>query len=224
MVGQRRGKRARAHERVHIKIVAAIVSLVAVASAANVALGMYDEDAENPVEFEQPTVEVETFETAEIAMVEVEAKTEVVQIEEPEIEIAPEEEDNTETVVEEEEKPFFELSDKERAIAEKIVMGESGGESFKGQMLVAQCILNACILDGLQPSEVRVEYKYSGWKENPTESVKEAVAAVFDRGETVVDEPILYFYAPKRAQGKFHETQIHVVTEGGHKFFMEREE
>ena len=37
----------------------------------------------------------------------------------------------------------FYLSASERDTVERVVMAESGGESFEGQMLVAQCILNA---------------------------------------------------------------------------------
>lgn len=116
---------------------------------------------------------------------------------------------------------YFELTAAERKIVEKIVMGEAGGESYKGKVLVAQCILNACIKDDIQPSEVRRKYQYSGWKENPNDDVKKAVAAVFDDGYKVTDEPILYFYAPKYTQSKWHETQRYILTEGGHKFFAE---
>ena len=120
--------------------------------------------------------------------------------------------------------PVFELSDYERWVVECIVMGEAEGESWDGKVLVAQCILNACLKDGIQPSEVRVKYKYSGWKENPNNDVMTAVKAVFDNGHKVTDEPILYFYAPKYSKGRFHETQCHVITEGGHKFFKEWED
>lgn len=117
--------------------------------------------------------------------------------------------------------PFFMLNNEERRIAECIVMGEAGGESYKGQMLVAQCLLNACLEDGLQPSEVRTAYKYSGWNEYPSESVKKAVSAVFDRGEQVTDEPVKYFYAPKHCNSSWHETQTFVIEVGGHRFFKE---
>lgn len=117
--------------------------------------------------------------------------------------------------------PFFMLNNEERRIAECIVMGEAGGESYKGQMLVAQCLLNACIEDGLQPSEVRTAYKYSGWNEYPSESVKKAVSAVFDLGEQVTDEPVKYFYAPKHCNSRWHETQTFVIEVGGHRFFKE---
>lgn len=118
----------------------------------------------------------------------------------------------------------FYLTDEERAIAEKIVMGESGNQPYEGQVLVAQCLLNASLKDGIQPSEVRVKYKYAGWHEEPTESVKQAVSAVFDDGYKVTDEFILYFYAPKYSKGSWHETQCHVITLGGHKFFKEWED
>lgn len=120
-------------------------------------------------------------------------------------------------------KVIFNLTDYERWVVECMVMGESGGEPYEGQVLIAQCILNACLKDNIQPSEVKTAYKYSGWKENPTKSVKKAVSAVFDLGEKIVDEPILYFYAPLLCQSKWHETQIFVVEFGGHRFFKEKD-
>lgn len=119
--------------------------------------------------------------------------------------------------------PAFYLSDYERQVVEKIVMGEAGGEPYEGQVLVAQCILNASLKDGIQPSEVRTKYKYSGWNENPSDDVKNAVSEVFDRGYKAVDEYILYFYAPKYAKGTWHETQKFVIELGGHRFFSEWE-
>lgn len=115
----------------------------------------------------------------------------------------------------------FYLSGYERRIAECVVMGESGGEPYDGQVLVAQCMLNACLKDDLQPSEVRIEYQYSGWDDNPSDSVKDAVSAVFDNGYKATDEFILYFYAPKYSKGEWHETQRFVTEVGGHRFFSE---
>ena len=101
-------------------------------------------------------------------------------------------------------------------------MAEAGGESFEGQMLVAQCILNAAEKRGVEPSEAVVLYSYTKSRPDPTQRVKDAVAAVFDRGETVVGEPILYFYNPALVTSDFHESQIFVIEEGGHRFFAER--
>lgn len=110
----------------------------------------------------------------------------------------------------------------ERDVVERVVMAEAGGESFEGQMLVAQCILNAAEKHGVDPSEAVVLYSYTKSRPDPTQRVKDAVAAVFDRGETVVDEPILYFYNPALVTSDFHESQIFVIEEGGHRFFAER--
>lgn len=103
-------------------------------------------------------------------------------------------------------------------------MAESGGESYKGQMLVAQCILNAAEIDGIRPPQVIKKYVYAKSRPEPSDSVKQAVSAVFDKGETVTDEPIVYFYAPARVKSKFHESQKFVLQEGGHKFFAQKSE
>ena len=124
-----------------------------------------------------------------------------------------------EPVVVEEVEPYYYLSDEERAIVEKMVMGEAGTEGFDGQVLVAQCIVNAAMQDGITPSEVRVKYKYAGWHEEPSETVKQAVSAVFDEGYKLTDEFILWFYAPKYSAGKFHNTQRFVLEYLGHRFY-----
>lgn len=115
----------------------------------------------------------------------------------------------------------FYLTDEERAVAEKIVMGEAGAEPYEGQVLVAQCLLNAAKKDGLEPSVIRTEYKYSGWNENPSESVKQAVSAVFDDGYKYIDEPVLYFYAPDLVKSDWHESLDFVIEYGNHRFFKE---
>lgn len=116
----------------------------------------------------------------------------------------------------------YPLTDAERDVVERVVMAEAGGESFEGQMLVAQCILNAAEKRGVDPSEAVILYSYTKSRPDPTQRVKDAVAAVFDRGETVVDEPILYFYNPALVTSDFHESQFFVIEEGGHRFFAER--
>lgn len=129
---------------------------------------------------------------------------------------------DTETVEPTEPAVRYPLTDAERDAVERVVMAEAGGESFEGQMLVAQCILNAAEKRGVEPSEAVVLYSYTKSRPDPTQRVRDAVAAVFDRGETVVDEPILYFYNPALVTSDFHESQIFVIEEGGHRFFAER--
>lgn len=131
--------------------------------------------------------------------------------------------ENTTEIPEPTEAPVrFYLSASERDTVERVVMAESGGESFEGQMLVAQCILNAAEKEGVQPSEAVVIYSYTSNRPDPTQSVKDAVAAVLDRGEVAIDAPVMYFYNPALVTSDWHESQIFVAEVGGHRFFAER--
>lgn len=130
--------------------------------------------------------------------------------------------EEVETVEEVKEVEFtlrYALSDDEFQEVCQVVMAESGAECYEGQMAVAQCILNACEFEGLRPFQAVREYKYTPTRKTPTESVKRAVEAVFYYGETVTDELILYFYAPKYVHSKWHESQTFVMEIGGHRFF-----
>lgn len=120
----------------------------------------------------------------------------------------------------------FKLSDYERQVLINIVSGEAGYDGYESQWAVATCLYNACKRDGLQPSQVRKRYQYSGWKTNlKSESSKaynnvvKAVSAVFDDGYRITNEPILWFYAPKYCRGTFHNTQKYVGTWGTQKFY-----
>ncbi len=121
-----------------------------------------------------------------------------------------------------EKRPNYELSAAERDLVERVVMAEAGGEPYEGQVLVCQCILNACRLNDKRPAEIVKMYAYARGRPEPSESIVAAVSAVFDMGETVTDEPIIYFYAPGLVKSKFHESQRFVMEEGGHRFFAER--
>ena len=117
----------------------------------------------------------------------------------------------------------YELTDSERSLVEQVVMAESGNQPYCGQVAVAQCLLNDCERSALRPAEAVIEYQYTPNRVEPSENVQRAVSAVFDRGEVVIDETILWFYAPKHVDGTpWHETQRHVLTINDHKFFAER--
>jgi spore germination cell wall hydrolase CwlJ-like protein len=118
---------------------------------------------------------------------------------------------------------FFTLTAEQRTLIEQVVSAESRGEPYDGQVAVAQCILNACLKDGITPEQAIKKYKYTGTRVEPTASVKEAVAAVFDRGEGVTEEPIMYFYAPALVTSEWHESQIFVIEIKNHRFFKEAE-
>lgn len=121
---------------------------------------------------------------------------------------------------------FFNLTEAERQTIQYIVAGEAKGEFMEGKMAVAQCILNGMVKSNWSAERVRIEYQYSGWddeleKSNPEAwaEVVEAVSRVFDDGELISDKPILYFYAPKHSDGKWHKTLEFAFEISGHRFF-----
>ena len=118
---------------------------------------------------------------------------------------------------------FFALTAEQRTLIEQVVSAESRGEPYDGQVAVAQCILNACLKHDITPEQAIKKYKYTSARVEPTRSVREAVAAVFDRGEGITEEPILYFYNPAIVDSKFHESQTFVIEIANHKFFKEAE-
>lgn len=132
---------------------------------------------------------------------------------------------STEPAAEEPQEPavFYALTQEQRTLIEQVVSAESRGEPYDGQVAVAQCILNACLKDGITPEKAIKKYKYTSARVEPTRSVREAVAAVFDRGEGVTEEPIMYFYAPALVNSKWHESQIFVIEIANHRFFKEAE-
>ena len=115
----------------------------------------------------------------------------------------------------------YRLTADERELICEVVMAESGIEPFDGKMAVSQCILNACEKTGKRPVEIVAEYGYTDRRGEPNAETREAVAAVFDAGETATDREILYFYAPALCQSLWHESQTYVCTIGGHRFFGE---
>ena len=118
----------------------------------------------------------------------------------------------------------FSLSGEERYIVEQVVMSECGHEPYEGIVAVAQCIYNTAIYKEMSPAGVvSVPGQYaSPSKEAANENVKKAVSQVFDLEEFYVEEPIMFFYAPKYSAGTWHESSPNLeyaCTIGGHKFF-----
>ena len=135
------------------------------------------------------------------------------------------------TMVEYSQPRFFNLTEAERKTIQYIVAGEAKGEPMEGKMAVAQCILNGMVKSGWSAERVRIEYQYSGWDDelenvNPEAwaEVVEAVSRVFDDGELISDKPILYFYAPKYSDGKWHKTLEFAFEISGHRFFYLKED
>ena len=115
----------------------------------------------------------------------------------------------------------YELTDEERLIVCQVVHAESGGEPYAGKLAVAQCILQACEDDGIRPDVAVKKYRYAKSRPKPSRETLDAVRDVFDLGRVAADEPIKYFYAPALTTSSWHESQIYVMTIGGHRFFKE---
>lgn len=144
------------------------------------------------------------------------------------------------------------LTDSERHVVESIVAGESGNQPFVGKKLVAQAIYNGMLRDNMSPSQVRKQYSYDGYKDidefekeclkaygntNAADECRQAVKEIFDNYSMPTDDFVLFFYAPARSKGTWHENAktlkpITYVNEdgsttnyiGGHKFFALKNE
>lgn len=121
--------------------------------------------------------------------------------------------------------PYTFSSAAERDLVERVVMAEAGNQCFEGQVAVAQCILTTADAKGATAAYVvsqKGQYAspYSG---TVTQSIKDAVSAVFDSGQTAVSDPIRYFYSTAGGYvSKWHENSPnleYVCAIEDHKFF-----
>lgn len=112
------------------------------------------------------------------------------------------------------------LTDEERIAIERIVMCEAGGEGEKGQMMVAQCILDGMLRYDFTMEEYIKCYKVMSTSySNVTDEVRNSVSRVFDNGERVIEEKADLWYNPAITPSEWHEEQQYVTTIGSHRFF-----
>lgn len=113
------------------------------------------------------------------------------------------------------------LTDYDRDILERLVMGEAGAEGYIGCCLVAQAIRDTMISDGYKSVEhLRTSMGYYGsLHRTPNEDVLNAIKFIFDEGGAAVQHNIVYFYAPALCTSGFHESQEFVVAHNSHRFF-----
>lgn len=112
----------------------------------------------------------------------------------------------------------YALTDAECTIVEMCVMAESGTEPYEGQVAAAQCILNLCEARGERPEAI-ISDCFTPIQVTPTATVKDAVSAVFDKGDVIIEDTPLYFYAPDICVSDWHESQRYIATIGNHRFF-----
>lgn len=114
----------------------------------------------------------------------------------------------------------YKLTDEDRIGVECIVMCEAGGEGAKGQMMVAQCILEGLRRYNFTLAEYIVYYKVASTSPSRvTDEVRESVSRVFDDGERVIEQNVDLWYNPALVTSKWHEEQEYVTTVGSHRFF-----
>lgn len=113
------------------------------------------------------------------------------------------------------------LSDKDRDLAERIVMGEAGSCGYTGMALVAQCLRDAFVRGGYSNiKDVINAYGYYGSTSiTPSSTCKEVINYIFDQGGSAVQHRVLSFYAPKYCSSPWHESQNFICEYAGVKFF-----
>ena len=127
---------------------------------------------------------------------------------------------------------YYSLTDEERRLVEGMVTNEAGNQPYDGKVAVANCILNAMLVDGYTVAQVKAQYGYSYYDIEKFESgclaaygntklsdeVRQAVSQVFDDGKILSDN-IFWFYNPSYCYSSFHESMRYQFTIGPHKFF-----
>ncbi|WP_407384040.1 hypothetical protein [Ruminococcus sp.] len=113
------------------------------------------------------------------------------------------------------------LSDEDRDMAERILMGEAGGEGYIGMALVAQCIRDTYVNGSY--SSIAQLLKQNGYYGStsiaPSETAKEVVNFIFDQGGSAVQHNIRIFYATNMCSSSWHEAQEFVVQYNYVRFF-----
>ena len=112
------------------------------------------------------------------------------------------------------------LCEADKELACQIVMGEAGGEGFEGCCLVAQCLKDSMVfLNYNSIAEVQKKCQYDGFREEYSQTAKDAVEYIFDQNRSAVAHRILFFYATDLCTSEWHESQLYVLTRRNSKFF-----
>lgn len=106
------------------------------------------------------------------------------------------------------------LSDSDRDLAERMIMGEAGSMGYTGMALVAQCIRDTYVSGGYSSiAQVLSQNGYYGSTSiTPSATCKEVVNFIFDQGGSAVQHKVRVFYASNYCSSPWHEAQ-HFVCE-----------
>lgn len=118
----------------------------------------------------------------------------------------------------------YKITDSERERIERIVASEGGYCGYEFQALVASCILNGAEAENMRPVELfdRGDFWLTHNVE-PTETTKQAVSDVFDKGIMPTSAKVRYYYNPKICRSELHEKFKYVLTCCDCRFFMDWE-
>lgn len=129
--------------------------------------------------------------------------------------------------------PPFDLSEEDRKYITLVILAEARGEGVIGQMAIAQCILDGAIYYNTDPVSLCKKLGYAApWDGSGVDEARytslyniasDAVTRVFEDGARAIPSRVIFFYAPKRCESKWHESQNYVATIGNHKFFDVKE-
>lgn len=113
------------------------------------------------------------------------------------------------------------LSDYDRDMLERLVMGEAGSLGYTGCALVAQAVRDSMVLSNTSSVEAIISsYQYDGCTDiKPGSAAKKAVSFIFDNDGYAVQHRILYFYASDVVSNAWHESQNFIVSYGNIRFF-----
>nr|WP_316613713.1 hypothetical protein [uncultured Ruminococcus sp.] len=113
------------------------------------------------------------------------------------------------------------LTDEDRDMAERILMGEAGGEGYIGMALVAQCIRDTYVNGSYSSIAqlLKVNGYYGSTSITPSQTAKDVVNYIFDQGGSAVQHNIRIFYATNMCSSSWHEAQDFVVQYNYVRFF-----
>lgn len=113
------------------------------------------------------------------------------------------------------------LTDYDRDLAERIVMGEAGSMGYTGMAVVAQCIRDTYITGGYTNiADVLYENGYYGSMSiTPSQTCRDVIRYIFDEGGSAVQHRVNVFYASNYCSSSWHEAQHFVCSIGYVRFF-----
>ncbi|MCR8994567.1 cell wall hydrolase [Brevibacillus laterosporus] len=147
------------------------------------------------------------------------------QVQKAQVVAASIQEPNEESKQEEKVKESKSYTDEDIYWLSRVVSSEAKGESVKGQIAVANVVLNRVESDKYPDSIKKVVFQKrqfssvrdkSIYKEPTEEAVKSAKKAL--KGERVINKDVMFFYNPKIATSRWLDTRRKAVDIGSHRF------